>query len=59
MSSLEIRVGGRYRLEEKLYEGKYSTIYAGCNVQSDSYCSIKCEPKNIKPSLVINEGKVL
>ena len=50
---------GRYRLEDKLYEGKFSTIYSGRNVQSDTDCSIKCEARAVKPSFVINEGKVL
>jgi serine/threonine protein kinase len=59
MSSLEIRVCGRYRLEDKLYEGKASTIYSGRNVQSDTDCSIKCESKTVKPSMVGNEGRVL
>lgn len=59
MSSLEIRVCGRYRLEDKLYEGKRSTVYSGRNVQSDTDCAIKCEPKSVKPSFALNEGKVL
>jgi serine/threonine protein kinase len=59
MSSLEIRVCGRYRLEDKLYEGRMATVYSGRNVQSDTDCAIKCESKVVKPSLVANEGRVL
>jgi hypothetical protein len=59
MSSLEIRVCGRYRLEDKLYEGTRSTVYSGRNVQTDTDCAIKCEAKAIKPSFVGHEGKVL
>jgi serine/threonine protein kinase len=43
MSSLEIRVCGRYRLEGKIYEGQYASVYAGKNVQSEADCAIKCE----------------
>lgn len=28
-------------------------------MQSDTDCAIKCEPKTVKPSFVLNEGKVL
>lgn len=59
MSSLEVRVCGRFRIEEKLYEGKNSSVYVGRNVQSDTDCALKCEPKTINPSFVLNEGKVL
>jgi predicted Ser/Thr protein kinase len=59
MSSIEIRVCGRYRLEDKLYEGKNSSIYSGKNVQSDTNCAIKSEPKSLKYSFVKNEGKIL
>lgn len=53
MSSLEIRVCGRYRLEEKLFEGRHASVYAGKNVQSDIDCAIKCEPKS-NNSFVLN-----
>lgn len=54
MSSLEIRVCGRYRIDDKLYEGKYCSVYTGKNVHSDIDCAIKCEPKSISPSFVLN-----
>lgn len=60
MSSVEIRVCGRYRIEDKLYEGRHASVYMGRNVQSDSDCAIKCEPKNGSPlSFVMNEGRIL
>lgn len=42
MSSIEIRVNGRYRIDDKLYEGKNCSVYTGKNVYSDTDCSIKC-----------------
>ena len=42
MSSIEIRVCGRYRLGEKIYKGKYGSIYIGKNVQSGQEVAIKC-----------------
>ena len=59
MSSLEIRVCGRYRLEDKLYEGRHASVYTGRNVQSDSDCAIKCESKTSLLSFVMNEGRIL
>lgn len=59
MSSLEIRVCGRYKLEEKLYEGRNASVYSGRNVQSDTDCAIKCESKTVSPSYLMNEGRVL
>jgi serine/threonine protein kinase len=59
MSSIEIRVCGRYRLGEKIYKGKYSSIYIGKNVQSGQEVAIKCEPRSTKVPLVIHEGNVL
>jgi serine/threonine protein kinase len=59
MSSIEIRVCGRYRLGEKIYKGKYSSIYIGKNVQSGQEVAIKCELKSTKTPLVVHEGTVL
>lgn len=54
MSSIEIRVCGRYRMGEKIYKGKYSSVYIGKNVQSNAECAIKCEPKGTKMPLILH-----
>lgn len=59
MSSLEIRVCGSYRIDDKLYDGKCCSVYTGKNVHSETDCAIKCEPKSVNPSFVMNEGKIL
>ena len=60
MSSVEIRVCGRYPTEDKVTEAPHATVSMGRNVQSDSDCAIKCEPKNGSPlSFVMNEGRIL
>ena len=44
---------------EKIYKGKYSSVYIGKNVQSTIECAIKCEPKTTKHKFIANEGKIL
>ena len=59
MSSIEIRVAGRYILGEKLFEGPHSSIYMGRNAQSHNEVAIKCEPKASKHKFLQNESTVL
>jgi serine/threonine protein kinase len=54
MSSIQIRVTGRYSIAKKIYEGPYSTVYVGKNSQSQQEVAIKCESKKSKHKFLIN-----
>ena len=59
MSSIEIRVAGRYVLGEKIFEGPHSSVYMGRNAQSQNEVAIKCEPKKSQYKFLANESKIL
>eukprot|EP01063_Lacrimia_lanifica_P037440 TRINITY_DN7687_c0_g1_i1.p1 TRINITY_DN7687_c0_g1~~TRINITY_DN7687_c0_g1_i1.p1 ORF type:complete len:338 (+),score=78.54 TRINITY_DN7687_c0_g1_i1:95-1108(+) len=65
--SMDIRVGGRFRLGRRIGGGSFGEIYQGTNIQTLEACAVKLEPlKTSHPQLIyesrlyklLHQGKV-
>jgi serine/threonine protein kinase len=59
MSSVEIRVAGRYRLGKLIGEGQFSKVYEGYNVHSGEEVAIKLEELKSRYPQILYEGKLM
>jgi len=48
ISSLDIRIGGKYRLGRKIGGGSFGDIYLATDIQTDEEVAVKLEPTNTK-----------
>eukprot|EP00357_Protocruzia_adherens_P027714 CAMPEP_0115034482 /NCGR_PEP_ID=MMETSP0216-20121206/40681_1 /TAXON_ID=223996 /ORGANISM="Protocruzia adherens, Strain Boccale" /LENGTH=364 /DNA_ID=CAMNT_0002413383 /DNA_START=29 /DNA_END=1123 /DNA_ORIENTATION=+ len=55
---MDLRVGGRYRLDKKIGSGSFGRIYSGTNVDTGDRLAIKLEPVNSKNPRLIYEAKL-
>jgi serine/threonine protein kinase len=55
---MNLRVGGKYDLFEKLGSGSFGEIYAGINIQTDEEVAVKLEPVNSHYPQLKHEYKV-
>jgi len=59
MSIIETRVGGRYKLKNKLGSGSFGDIYLAQNVQTREEVAVKLEDARTKYPQLIYEAKIL
>ena len=57
--TVEIRVGGRYRLGKKIGAGSFGEIYEGSDIFDNSEVAIKLEHNSIKYPQLLFEEKLL
>lgn len=57
--TVEIRVGGRYRLGKKIGAGSFGEIYEGADIFDNSEVAIKLEHNSIKYPQLLFEAKLL
>ena len=57
--TVEIRVGGRYRLGKKIGTGSFAELYEGTDIFDNSDVAIKLESNNIKFPQLLFEAKLL
>ena len=57
--TVEIRVGGRYRLGKKIGAGSFGEIYEGSDIFDNSEVAIKLEHNSIKYPQLLFEAKLL
>lgn len=55
---MELRVGGKFRLDSKIGQGSFGIVYRGMNVQTGSDVAIKLEPTSTKNPQLIFEAKI-
>ena len=57
--TVEIRIGGRYRLGKKIGVGSFGEIYEGSDIFGGDDVAIKLEPTTIKCPQLLSEAKLL
>ncbi len=57
--TVEIRVGGRYRLGKKIGVGSFGEIYEGADIFGGDDVAIKLEPTTLKYPQLLSEARLL
>lgn len=55
---MELRVGGKYRLQHKLGSGAFGDIYHGVNIRTNEEVAVKLESVRTKHPQLVYETKV-
>ncbi|CAE8653314.1 unnamed protein product, partial [Polarella glacialis] len=58
LGSMEVRVGGRYRLGRKIGAGSFGAIHLGTNIQTGEEVAIKLEPLKSRHPQLLYEAKI-
>jgi len=57
--SIEIIMGGRFRLGKKIGTGSFGEIFTGTNIQTNEPVALKLEPTKTKLPQLLYEARVL
>lgn len=57
-NQVELRIGAKYRLGEKIGRGAFGEIYRGQNILTQEEVAIKLEPHNARPPQLLYESKL-
>lgn len=55
---MEIRVGGKYRIDKKLGQGSFGVLYSGVNIKTNEEVAIKLEKLNEEQPMLHYESKI-
>lgn len=58
MGQLDLKVGGKYRLQRRIGGGSFGAVYIGTDIETDKEVAIKLEHVSIDPSLLEGEFDV-
>lgn len=57
-NNMEIRIGGKYRIDKKLGKGAFGHVYSGQNINGSSDVAIKLESLDCKNPMLAYESRL-